>query len=112
MRVILDTHIPCSALLTSGGPTDRLYRAWRDARFVLLTSEQQLEEFRRVARYPRLRRFIEPVTAGAMHNELRRLAVLIEKLPLSTRLQIPPTIFSLRWRRWALDWITCAGCGL
>jgi uncharacterized protein len=51
MRVILDTNILCSALLTPGGPTDRLYRAWRDARFVLLTSEQQLEEFRRVTRY-------------------------------------------------------------
>ena len=81
MRVILDTNILCSALLTPGGPTDRLYRAWRDGRFVLLTSEQQLEEFRRVTRYPRLRRFIEAAAAGAMHNELRRLAVLIEKLP-------------------------------
>ena len=81
MRVILDTNILCSALLTPGGSTDRLYRAWRDGRFVLLTSEQQLEEFRRVTRYPRLRRFIEPAAAGAMHNELRRLAVLLEKLP-------------------------------
>jgi uncharacterized protein len=81
MRVILDTNILCSALLTPGGPTDRLYRAWRDGSFVLLTSEQQLEEFRRVTRYPRLRRFIEPAAAGAMHNELRRLAVLLEKFP-------------------------------
>ena len=81
MRVILDTNILCSALLTPGGPTDKLYRAWREGRFVLLTSEQQLEEFRRVTRYPRLRRFIEAAAAGAMHNELRRLAVLIEKLP-------------------------------
>jgi uncharacterized protein len=81
MRVILDTNILCSALLTPGGPTDRLYRSWRDGRFVLLTSEQQLEEFRRVTRYPRLRRFIEPAAAGAMHNESRRLAVLIEKFP-------------------------------
>src|ERR1700722_3936991 len=81
MRVILDTNILCSALLTPGGPTDKLYRAWREGRFVLLTSEQQLEEFRRVTRYPRLRRFIEASAAGAMHNELRRLAVLIEKLP-------------------------------
>jgi putative PIN family toxin of toxin-antitoxin system len=81
MRVILDTNILCSALLAPGGPTDKLYRAWREGRFVLLTSEQQLEEFRRVTRYPRLRRFIEAAAAGAMHNELRRLAVLIEKLP-------------------------------
>lgn len=82
MRAVLDTNILCSALLTPGGLTDRLYRTWREGRFQLLTSEEQLEEFRRVTRYPRLRPFIEPAAAGAMHNELRRLAVLITKLPL------------------------------
>jgi predicted nucleic acid-binding protein len=51
MRVILDTNILCSALLTPGGPTDQLCRAWRDGRFVLLTSEQQLEEFPRQLPY-------------------------------------------------------------
>lgn len=82
MRVVLDTNILCSALLTPGGLTDRLYRAWREGRFELLTSEEQLEEFRRVTRYPRLRPFVEPAAAGAMHNELRRLAVLLVKLPV------------------------------
>jgi putative PIN family toxin of toxin-antitoxin system len=82
MRAILDTNILCSALLTPGGPTDRLYRAWRDGRFQLLTSEEQLEEFRRVTRYPHLRPFIEPAAAGAMYNELRRLAVLLNALPV------------------------------
>jgi putative PIN family toxin of toxin-antitoxin system len=82
MRAVLDTNILCSALLTPGGLTDRLYRAWREGRFQLLTSEEQLEEFRRVTRYPRLRPFIEPAAAGAMHNELRRLGVLVAKLPV------------------------------
>jgi putative PIN family toxin of toxin-antitoxin system len=80
MRAVLDTNILCSALLTPGGLTDRLYRGWREGRFQLLTSEEQLEEFRRVTRYPHLKPFIEPAAAGAMHNELRRLAVLIVKL--------------------------------
>lgn len=80
MRAVLDTNILCSALLSPGGLTDRLYRAWRDGRFKLLTSEEQLDEFRRVTRYPRVRNFIEPAAAGAMHNELRRLAVLVAKL--------------------------------
>lgn len=82
MRVVLDTNILCSALLTPGGLTDRLYRAWRDGRFQLLTSEEQVEEFRRVTRYSRLKSFIEPAAAGAMLNELRRLAVLMVKLPV------------------------------
>lgn len=95
MRAVLDTNILCSALLTPGGLTDRLYRAWREGRFQLLTSEEQLEEFRRVTRYPRLRPFIEPAAAGAMHNELRRLAVLVVKLPVVDASQDPGDNFLL-----------------
>jgi hypothetical protein len=81
MRVVLDTNILCSALLTPGGPTDRLYRAWRDKRFELITSEEQLDELRRITRYPRVRAYIEPAAAGSMLNELRRLATFVTKLP-------------------------------
>jgi len=95
MRAVLDTNILCSALLTPGGLTDRLYRAWREGRFQLLTSEEQLEEFRRVTRYPRLKPFIEPAAAGAMHNELRRLAVLVVKLPVVDASQDPGDNFLL-----------------
>jgi uncharacterized protein len=95
MRAVLDTNILCSALLTPGGLTDRLYRAWREGRFQLLTCEEQLEEFRRVTRYPRLRPFIEPAAAGAMHNELRRLALLIVKLPVVDASQDPADNFLL-----------------
>jgi putative PIN family toxin of toxin-antitoxin system len=95
MRAVLDTNILCSALLTPGGLTDRLYRAWREGRFQLLTCEEQLEEFRRVTRYPRLRPFIEPAAAGAMHNELRRLAVLVVELPVVDASQDPADNFLL-----------------
>lgn len=95
MRAVLDTNILCSALLTPGGLTDRLYRAWREGRFQLLTSEEQLEEFRRVTRYPRLKPFIEPAAASAMHNEIRRLAVLVEKLPVVDASQDPGDNFLL-----------------
>jgi hypothetical protein len=77
------------------GLTDRLYRAWREGRFELLTSEEQLEEFRRVTRYPRLRHFIEPAAAGAMHNELRHLAVLVAKLPVVDASRDPADNFLL-----------------
>jgi uncharacterized protein len=81
MRVALDTNILCSALITPGGVADRLYLAWRDGSFTLLTSEEQLEEFRRVTRYQKVRRYIEPAAAGSMHNELRHLAVVLTNLP-------------------------------
>jgi putative PIN family toxin of toxin-antitoxin system len=82
MRVVLDTNILCSALITPGGLADRLYLAWRGRIFTLVTSEEQLEEFRRVTRYPQVRKYIEPAAAGTLHNELRRLAVMLAELPV------------------------------
>ena len=61
MRVVLDTNILCSALITPGGLADRLYLAWRDGTFTLVSSEEQLEEFRRVTRYPKVSGLILPV---------------------------------------------------
>lgn len=81
MRVVLDTGILIAALITSGTPPDRIYQAWRRKRFTLITSRWQLDEFRRVSRYDRLRRFIEPAEAGNLINGLRRNALVLEKLP-------------------------------
>jgi predicted nucleic acid-binding protein len=41
MRVVLDTHIRVSALLSRFGATDRWHSAWRDGRSVLVTSHEQ-----------------------------------------------------------------------
>jgi putative PIN family toxin of toxin-antitoxin system len=95
MRVVLDTNILCSALLTPGGPTDRLYRAWRDKRFELITSEEQLDELRRITRYPRVRAYIEPAAAGSMLNELRRPATFVTKLPAVDQSRDPGDNFLL-----------------
>ena len=95
MRVILDTKILCSALITPDGPSDRLYRAWREGRLELLTSEEQLDEFRRLTRYPRLRHYIEPSAAGTMCNELRELATFVGPLPLVERSRDPADHFLL-----------------
>ena len=41
MRVVLDTNILFSALISPHGPPDAIYRAWRSARFELVTSRQR-----------------------------------------------------------------------
>lgn len=81
MRVVLDTNVLISALIAPGGWADILYQSWRGGRFVLISSEDQFYEFRRVTRYPRLRRFLQPAAAGAMLNEIRLLAELPTSLP-------------------------------
>src|SRR3990172_11093997 len=63
MRVVLDTNVLVSALISPGGLPDLLHQAWRDGRFTLIASEEQ------------------PVAAGTMLNEIRQLAVLAARLP-------------------------------
>ena len=81
MRVILDTNILISALMTRGTPPDQLYEAWRDGRYTLLTSAYQLEEVRRVTRRNGVRFRIHPAEAGRMVNDLKTLARLVHPLP-------------------------------
>lgn len=50
MRVVLDTNILFSALISPHGPPAAIYRAWRLARFQLVTSRRQLDEIRRANR--------------------------------------------------------------
>ncbi|MGB5585961.1 MAG: putative toxin-antitoxin system toxin component, PIN family [Gammaproteobacteria bacterium] len=81
MRVVLDTGILVAALITTDTPPALIYQAWRKKRFELITSDWQLDEFRRVSRYSKLRRFLKPVEAGNLVNGLRLQATVLEVLP-------------------------------
>jgi putative PIN family toxin of toxin-antitoxin system len=80
MRVVLDTNVLLSALIAPHGPPDDIYKAWRLARFELVTSVAQLEELRRVSRYPKLKAILPAHRVGAMVNNMQRAWVL-DKLP-------------------------------
>jgi hypothetical protein len=95
MKVILDTNILVSALITPKGATERVYRAWRAGRFQLLTCSEQFTELRRVTRYPRVRSYIHPAEAGTLLNELRRLATVVENLPQVDAVSDPSDSFLL-----------------
>ena len=76
MRVILDTNVLLSALISPHSPPDAIYRAWRAARFELLTSVVQLGELRRVSRYPKLKAILPAHRIGAVVNNMQRAIVL------------------------------------
>jgi len=76
MRVVLDTNILFSALISPHGAPDAIYRAWRSGRFELMTSQVQLEEIRRASRYPKLQAVLQPARVGVMINNLQRATVL------------------------------------
>jgi uncharacterized protein len=81
MRVVVDTNVLLAALMTVGTPPDRLYGFWQEGKFSLLTSEWQLEELRRVSRYERVKKHLNPLEVGRLINGLRRRGVLVETLP-------------------------------
>lgn len=76
MRVILDTNVLLGALISPQGPPDIIYRAWRSARFELVTSTAQLDELRRVSRYPKLKTILPAHRVGTMVNNMQRAIVL------------------------------------
>ncbi len=84
MRLVLDTNVLISALLASGSLPAHLIVLWREGRFDLLTSADQLDELRRVSRYPKIRERLAPALAGRLINEIRDLAVVLNDLPLVT----------------------------
>jgi putative PIN family toxin of toxin-antitoxin system len=80
MRVILDTNVLLAALISPYGAPDTIYRAWRATRFELLTSAVQLDELRRVSRYPKLKTILPAHRVGTLVNNLQR-AVVLDPLP-------------------------------
>lgn len=80
MLVVLDTNVLLSALRTETSPPAIILDAWRARRFRLVTSVEQIEEFKRAARYPKLRRFLPRGAVGRVVNGLRRADVLLERL--------------------------------
>ncbi len=80
MRVILDTNVLLGALISPQGPPDIIYRAWRSARFELVTSTAQLDELRRVSRYPKLKTILPAHRVGTMVNNMQR-AIVLDTLP-------------------------------
>jgi len=82
MRVILDTNVLLGALISPRGQPDRIYRAWRAARFELVTSTQQLDELRRASRYPKIKAILPAHRIGTMINNMQRARVLEALSPL------------------------------
>jgi putative PIN family toxin of toxin-antitoxin system len=84
VRLVIDTNILISALLAGTSLPAHLIVLWREGRFDLLTSAEQLDELMRVTRYPKIRERLAPALAGRLINEIRDLAVLLTELPVVT----------------------------
>lgn len=81
MRVVLDSNILLSALISPHAPPHRIYQAWRQGVFELVTCEEQVDEIRRASRYPKLKSILQPHRVGFMLSQMRMSLV---REPLST----------------------------
>lgn len=95
MRVILDTNILLSGLISSAGWPATLIEAWLDRRFTLVSHEIQLAELRDVGRRDKIRALVKPSELGRMINQLRLLASMPDALPRVQRSPDPRDDFLL-----------------
>jgi putative PIN family toxin of toxin-antitoxin system len=56
MRVVLDSNVILSGLMSPKGTTGTIIQAWKDSRLTLLICEVQLEEIKRVLAYPKIQK--------------------------------------------------------
>lgn len=94
MRVVLDTNILFSALISPYGAPDVIYRAWRLARFEVVTSQVQLDEIRRASRYPKFHAILQPTKVGVMINNSQR-ALVLKHLTITVEADDPDDTFLL-----------------
>jgi len=80
MRVVLDTNVLLSALISPHGLSDIIYRGWQKARFNLVTSTTQIDELRRASRYTKFKDVLQPHRVGTMVNNMRR-SIMLDVLP-------------------------------
>lgn len=95
MKVVLDTNILISALISKTAPPHQIYQAWRDKRLTVLTCAEQLDEVREVTRRVAVALRIKPAEAGRLVNSLRYLATSIGNLPPVQRSRDPKDDFIL-----------------
>jgi uncharacterized protein len=92
MRVVLDTNVLLSALISPHGAPDTIYRAWRAARFEVVTSRVQLDELRRASRYPKFQAVLQANRVGTMINNLQR-AIVLDRLSSNVEADDPDDAF-------------------
>jgi len=78
VKLVLDTSVLVSALLTKGTPPDQLYRAWKARRFALAISTWQINELRRVLGYEKLRPYLNGFEASILLENIDATAQIVE----------------------------------
>ena len=89
MKVVLDTNVLLSALMSPDGVPGRIVAAWDEAQFELVFSLEQLAEIGRVLAYPKINRVLT-WDEKRIEEFIRQLYVRAEVVELgSTVVEVP-----------------------
>lgn len=81
MRIVLDSNIFVSALISGEGHPGQVLAAIKRERITLVTSAFQIEELRDVLTRKRMRPYIEPEEADDLLFHLEAVGVVMRELP-------------------------------
>ena len=106
MRVILDTNILLSGIISPNGTPARLIEEWLERRFVLVGHDLQLGELCEVSRREKIRALVRPTEIGRLINQVRLIAEMPIDLPAVDRSRDPRDDFLLALcERGKVDWL-------
>jgi putative PIN family toxin of toxin-antitoxin system len=95
MIAIFETNNLISALLNPHALPAKLVDEWTEQRFTLATCEEQIAEFRRVSRYPKIASLLPAPRAGRLVRRMRDRAAMFGELPAVDRCRDPHDNFLL-----------------
>lgn len=86
-RLVIDTNVFVSGLISGEGPLARMLRAVREKRAVHLVSDPIVEEYLRVLDYPRIRKF-RKITDAFVADIAAYLVYQTERVELRSRIRM------------------------
>ncbi len=81
VRVVLDTNILISALITKGTPPDILYQAWLKGEIEVVMTSAQVAEVKDVLTRPRLKRFVHAEEVDAIVENISAYCSCFDHVP-------------------------------
>ena len=89
MKVVFDTNVLLSAILTPHSPPARLLQLSLEGKFRLVISLQIMQELARVIRYPKLTKLLKKrrLTPGDIDNFLEKLRKIVTWTPGKLKLE-------------------------
>ena len=95
VRVVLDTNILVSGLISSKGAPHAVLGAWRRRTFTLISHPWQIEELRDVSRRDKIRSRVMRHDFGRLINQITEVAQMVGRLSQVSRSPDPNDDFLL-----------------